>query len=275
MSQPKRHRKRVKMVLPIRVWGTNETGKPFVCLAHTLDVTPNGARIGSFTAAVKTGERIGVTRGTKKAHFRVTWIGQPSSPTEEQIGVELLEIDKDIWGLQLPAPEPDEYKNLEARSANLPPAMADSVNPDELAAGLHEIASQLATAQSLVQQTSLHPSVIEEFCAESNQLRNTSQVVERLLTEQAASEDPYSLLMLLNTQRVQTACSICATLAKDLPMVRSMLPKHLLEDLVQTVGNLFAQAANFEVVDDGPAFSGGNIADGSSEPEWESQEESA
>src|SRR5690242_15194989 len=102
MSEAKRSRKRVKMVLPIRVWGTDSSGKPFVCLAHTLDVTPNGARIGGFGPPVNVGERIGITRGMKKAHFRVAWIGRVSSPTEEQIGVELLDADRDIWGLQLP-----------------------------------------------------------------------------------------------------------------------------------------------------------------------------
>jgi hypothetical protein len=264
------------MVLPIRVWGTDEAGKPFVCLAHTLDVTPKGARIGSFSAMVKTGERIGITRGTKKAHFRVAWIGQASTPTEEQIGVELIDAKEDIWGLQLPGPEPDEYKRDAARNETLSPSTPNSANPNELTAYLRDLAERLQAGQNLVQQTWLHSAVVEEFLAASSQVRNISHVIARSLNDQGASEDAHSLLVLLNTQRVQTACSICAALTKDLPVVRSMLPRQLLENLVQDVGNLFALAANFEVVDAGPAFAGDSFEDGSSsEPEWDREQQSA
>jgi hypothetical protein len=55
-----------------------------------------------------------------------------------------------------------------------------------------------------------------------------------------------------------------------------MLPRQLLENLVQDVGNLFALAANFEVVDAGPAFAGDSFEDGSSsEPEWDREQQSA
>ncbi len=285
MSQPKRHRKRVKMVLPIRVWGTDVVGKPFVCLAHTLDVTPDGARLGSFTVTVKLGERIGITRGMKKAHFRVAWIGQPSSPTEEQIGVELLDPERDIWGLQLPAAEPDDYRTQEIRDS--PSAAVESpmlsADSGELGEYLHELAGQVRRTQNLIQQSSLPPAVVEEFCSASSQLRNASHIVERALEDRADPGDSYSLLVLLN--RVQMVSSLCDALAKGLPAVRSMLPRHLLGELVQNVGSLFALAANFEVVDmslsgaddddkemdNSPSADDSSASDSSVDEAWDSQ----
>ena len=41
----KRKNSRTKMVLPLRVWGTDATGKTFMLMAHTLDVSPTGARL--------------------------------------------------------------------------------------------------------------------------------------------------------------------------------------------------------------------------------------
>src|SRR5450755_1765443 len=38
---------RTKAVLPVRVKGKDSSGKPFEALGHTLDVTPEGARLGS------------------------------------------------------------------------------------------------------------------------------------------------------------------------------------------------------------------------------------
>ena len=47
-----RKNSRTKMVLPLRVWGTDANGNPFVQLAHTLDVSAHGARLAGFRAAL-------------------------------------------------------------------------------------------------------------------------------------------------------------------------------------------------------------------------------
>ena len=55
-----RKNSRTKMVLPLRVWGTDANGNPFVQLAHTLDVSAHGARLAGFRAALSAGNIVGV-----------------------------------------------------------------------------------------------------------------------------------------------------------------------------------------------------------------------
>ena len=46
MGKGNRRQKRIKMVLPVRISGKDSANKPINELAHTLDITPNGARLG-------------------------------------------------------------------------------------------------------------------------------------------------------------------------------------------------------------------------------------
>ncbi len=263
MAAPKRHRKRIKMVLPIRVWGTDANGKPFVCLSHTLDVTPHGVRIGGFSAVVSPGERIGITRGMQKAHFRVAWVGQRGSPTEDQIGVQLLELDKDVWGLKLPEAEPDDYNAAESRNnAAAAPVSAPPAPPRPDTAYItdqvRKAVQQLQRVEELIKNSSVDRAVLREFRTSVSHARNTSWAVEKWLAGGKA-EDPYSVLVFLNTERVQTAAFMCAALAQDFPNIRTTIPKATLESLLQSVGDLFAQLANFE-------FEGDAAAEGATPP---------
>lgn len=277
MAAPKRHRKRIKMVLPIRVWGTDANGKPFVCLSHTLDVTPHGARIGGFSAVVSPGERVGITRGMQKAHFRVAWVGQRGSPTEDQIGVQLLELDKDIWGLKLPEAEPDDYGAAEARNnaAAAPvsaPAVPRRLDTAYITDQVRKAVQQLQRVEELIKNSSVDPAVLREFRTSVSHARNTSWAVEKWLAGGKA-EDPYSVLVFLNTERVQIAASMCAALAQEFPNIRTTIPKATLESLLQSVGELFSQLANFEFEEDAAADGAtppsGEVAPASSPTDFE------
>ena len=74
-----RKNSRTKMVLPLRVWGTDANGNPFVQLAHTLDVSAHGARLAGFRAALSAGDIVGVQYRLQKSQFRVAWVGRPGS----------------------------------------------------------------------------------------------------------------------------------------------------------------------------------------------------
>jgi hypothetical protein len=54
----KRRQKRMKMVLPVRVWARDAANKPVLELAHTLDITPNGARLGAIRHELKAGDKL-------------------------------------------------------------------------------------------------------------------------------------------------------------------------------------------------------------------------
>jgi hypothetical protein len=70
-------------------------------VAHTVDITPTGARINcAHLTQVQSGAIIVVQRGARKAEFRVQWIRQ-LGPDEQQIGIESLEPQSNFWGIDL------------------------------------------------------------------------------------------------------------------------------------------------------------------------------
>jgi hypothetical protein len=89
------------MVLPLRIWGKDTLGRPFVQLAHTLDVSASGARVAGFRTAVRVGEVIAVQYRHYKADFRVAWVGERGTARHEQIGIEYLEKGQRILGLDM------------------------------------------------------------------------------------------------------------------------------------------------------------------------------
>ena len=64
---------RTKAVLPVRVKGNDSAGKAFEELVHTLDVTPEGARLGSVRHELKLQDEITVFYRQRKIQFRVVW----------------------------------------------------------------------------------------------------------------------------------------------------------------------------------------------------------
>src|SRR5437868_6377458 len=92
-----RKKPRVKMVVPIRIWGTDSSAKPFNVLAYTLNVSSSGARIGGVKVQMGVGDAVTIQYKQNRALFKVVWVGMPGSPTQDQIGISLLEQDRQIW----------------------------------------------------------------------------------------------------------------------------------------------------------------------------------
>lgn len=59
------------------------------------------------------GETITVEHKGRTAKFFVVWVGLPGTQEDAQIGIRKLERNKDIWGLNLPAPQTDEFVQAE------------------------------------------------------------------------------------------------------------------------------------------------------------------
>jgi hypothetical protein len=83
------------MVLPVKVSVDNVTQ-----LAHTVDITPTGARLGALRTQLQPDMIVSLQRGSKKAEFRVQWIRQ-LGPNELQAGIESLEPQNNFWGVNL------------------------------------------------------------------------------------------------------------------------------------------------------------------------------
>jgi hypothetical protein len=102
----KRQQERVRAVLPVRLWGKDEGGKPFEELAHTLDIAPSGGRLGSIRHNLRALDRITVQYRQHKMEFRVVWTKLLDNSREYQVGLQAVEAERAAWGLSLSARVP-------------------------------------------------------------------------------------------------------------------------------------------------------------------------
>ena len=82
-------------------------------LAHTIDITDVGARLGALRMQLHRGTIISLQRGSKKAKFRVEWIRE-LAPNELQAGIESLEPQDNFWGVDLSDREHKAKKDMQA-----------------------------------------------------------------------------------------------------------------------------------------------------------------
>ena len=90
---------RTKAVLPVRVKGKNSSGKAFEELAHTLDVTLAGARLGSIRQQLQVGDELMVFYRQRKMQFRVVWTRKLPGTSEFQVGLETIAQEREAWGI--------------------------------------------------------------------------------------------------------------------------------------------------------------------------------
>jgi TonB family protein len=94
--------KRTKMVLPLRVWPDDENGQNAgPQLAHTVDISPIGGRLGGLRSPLQSGQTIVLQRGQNRSQFRVVWTRQ-LAPSEIQAGIESVTGETKVWGVDLP-----------------------------------------------------------------------------------------------------------------------------------------------------------------------------
>lgn len=96
---PQRRGIRTKAVLPVRIKGKDSSGRAFEQLAHTLDVTAQGARLGSIHHELNVQDEITVFYRQRKMLFRVMWTKKMRGTSEFQVGLQALSQDKEGWGL--------------------------------------------------------------------------------------------------------------------------------------------------------------------------------
>jgi len=96
VNDSRRREPHTKVALPVRIWGMDSNGSPFVQNVSTVDVSSSGASVSGVTALLKVGEVIGVQHGAEKARFRVTRV----SPVEGggfDIGLSAVDETKCLW----------------------------------------------------------------------------------------------------------------------------------------------------------------------------------
>lgn len=101
-SSPARNQRRgsrTKAVFPVRVKGKDSTGAAFEDLAHTLDVTANGVRLGAVRHELSENEEITLFYRQRKIMYRVVWTKKLKGTSEFQVGLTAVSQDREAWGL--------------------------------------------------------------------------------------------------------------------------------------------------------------------------------
>jgi hypothetical protein len=97
-SNRQRSGSRTKAVLPVRIKGADSSGVPFEELAHTLDVTPGGLRLGAVRRELNLQEEVTVFYRQRKGVYRVMWTKKMKGTSEFQVGLQSMVQDGDaLW----------------------------------------------------------------------------------------------------------------------------------------------------------------------------------
>jgi len=78
----------------------------------TLDVTPDGVRLGSVHHELKLQDEVTVLYRQRKNQYRVVWTKKMKGTSEFQVGLQALTQDGEVWGLNFadykrqPIPQP-------------------------------------------------------------------------------------------------------------------------------------------------------------------------
>jgi hypothetical protein len=99
-----RKQDRIRAVLPVRVKGKDVSGNVFETLAHTLDLTPTGARLGAIRHELKALDIVTVLFRKRRIEFTVMWTKKLKDCSEYQAGLKMLAEEGDPWGLNPPQP---------------------------------------------------------------------------------------------------------------------------------------------------------------------------
>ena len=97
----RRRQDRIQAVLPVRVRGTDATGASFEGLAHTLDLTPVGVRLGSIRHQLQVLDRLTILYRQRRMEFTVVWTKLLDAKGEYQVGLQSFSQEKEAWGMSL------------------------------------------------------------------------------------------------------------------------------------------------------------------------------
>lgn len=106
----RRREPRKEFQAPVRIFGTDSSGKTFSAKAATVNVSQQGIELSGVEARLKIDEVIGLTYGQNRAHFRVRWVGKPGTPKAGHVGLLNTSPEKPLWDFALPPQGPDPHQ---------------------------------------------------------------------------------------------------------------------------------------------------------------------
>jgi len=110
----KRLQPRVQGILPVRIWGNDDNGKPFNERVCTRDISNKGVCLVGVRALLSAGNTLGLQYRNRQTRFRVAWVA-PSEAQGQNVGLESMQPEKDLWPAATPTEGKDSYSAEEAR----------------------------------------------------------------------------------------------------------------------------------------------------------------
>lgn len=101
VSSPRveRREKRLHVAVPVKLFLEADSANYQLCC--TYEITLVGARLVAVSGVTKVGQVVWVQRQSRRARYKVIWIGEAGTDLAQQIGVETLEPTNVIWENEL------------------------------------------------------------------------------------------------------------------------------------------------------------------------------
>ncbi len=106
----KRIHPRLKIAVPVRIFGTDSHGQIFSEKVNTVTVSRSGVELADIQAELKLDEIIGLNYASNRANFRVKWVGAAKSPKAGHAGLQNVAPEKPLWDFPLPDGAIDPYQ---------------------------------------------------------------------------------------------------------------------------------------------------------------------
>ena len=117
---------RKRIVVPVKVHGTNVRGEPFTEVACITDLSQSGARLEGAQCVTNVNEIITLEYQSHKVQFRVAWVGEPRTRMAGTAGLQSLMPHKVLFGIELPPPGADTFDpNLPHGATERPSGIID------------------------------------------------------------------------------------------------------------------------------------------------------
>lgn len=94
-----RREKRLHVAVPVKVFLTADTATFQLCCTYEISMV--GARLVAVSGISKVGQVVWLQRHSRRAKYKVIWIGQEGTSQASQVGVEVLEPANVIWENEL------------------------------------------------------------------------------------------------------------------------------------------------------------------------------
>ena len=95
LIQNSRKERRYLALLRVKVHFEEPNASP--ALACTYEISRYGVRMARIRGIENKAQYVWLERGTRRAKYKVIWLGARGSILEDQVGLELMDIDIVIW----------------------------------------------------------------------------------------------------------------------------------------------------------------------------------